>query len=154
MAKSKKQQELEQKVGELTADLQRIQADFENYRKRVEEEKIQVREDGARRTVLQLLPIIDNIDRATGAVPEHLKEEPWVKGVSGVQKQLTKHLAELDLEKIEAKNGTKFDPELHQAVQFDEDATGDTEVIDEELQAGYRLKGTPIRHAMVKVTKR
>ena len=59
----------------------------------------------------------------------------------------------MDLVRIDAKPGTTFDPELHQAVQFDEDAEGDTEVIQEELQAGYVLKGSPIRHAMVKVTR-
>ena len=54
---------------------------------------------------------------------------------------------------IQANAGDKFDPELHEAIQFDEEATGDNEVIAEELQPGYRLNGRPIRHAMVKVTR-
>ena len=60
----------------------------------------------------------------------------------------------MQVTRIEATPGTSFDPEFHQAVQFDEDATGEHEVIDEELQAGYLHNGTPLRHAMVKVTRR
>jgi len=56
--------------------------------------------------------------------------------------------------RIVATPGTPFDPELHQAVQFDEDAVGEHEVVEEELQAGYLLNGSPLRHAMVKVTRR
>jgi molecular chaperone GrpE len=57
------------------------------------------------------------------------------------------------LARIEATPGTAFDPELHEAIQFDEDATGEHDVVAEELQAGYALNGHVIRHAMVKVTK-
>jgi molecular chaperone GrpE len=71
------------------------------------------------------------------------------------QAELARQLAELtaDLKRIEASPGTAFDPELHEAIQMDEDAKGDQEVIAEELQAGYTLNGNPIRHAMVKVTR-
>jgi molecular chaperone GrpE (heat shock protein) len=68
-------------------------------------------------------------------------------------KNLEKSLEGLNLKRIDAKAGTEFNPDLHEAIQFDEEAEGNKEVIAEELQAGYTLAGTPIRHAMVKVTK-
>lgn len=151
--KPKKQLELEQQVGELTADLQRTRADFENYRKRSETEKVSAREAGQASTILKLLPVIDNIERAIAYTPEELKENTWVQGVAGLVRNLEKSLDSLDLKRIDAAPGTAFDPELHSAIQFDEDAVGENEVIAEELQAGYTLGGHPIRHAMVKVTR-
>ena len=154
MAKSKVQENLEQQVGELTADLQRLRADFENYRKRVDTEKLSARQDGEIRAIMKLLPIIDTIERAVAHIPADIADHQWVKGVAGLVKQLEKSLGELKLAKIDANEGTVFNPELHQAIQFDEDAAGDTEVIAEELQPGYTLNSTPIRHSMVKVTRK
>ena len=152
-SKTKKTEDLEQQLGELTLDLQRTRADFENYRKRVEAEKQSAHQMGQAKSVMKLLPVIDTIERATANVPEELKDNPWAKGVAGLSKQLDKHLKEIGLEKINAKPGTLFNPELHQAVQFDESAEGDKEVIAEELRAGYILDGVVIRDAMVKVTR-
>lgn len=154
MAGTKKTDELTQQVADLTADLQRVRADFENYRKRVDGEKQSAREDGEVRAITKLLPVVDTIDRAVAHIPADIAEHQWVKGVAGLVKQLDKTLGDLHLTKIDAKNGTVFNPELHQAIQFDEDAEGDTEVIAEELQPGYTLGGRPIRHAMVRVTRR
>lgn len=151
--KSKKELELEQQVGELTLDLQRTRADFENYRKRVDVEKSAAREAGQSSAILKLLPVIDNIERAIVYTPEDLKDNKWVQGVSGLVKHLEKSLEGLNVTRIDAKPGSDFNPELHEAIQFDEDAEGEKEVIAEELQAGYTLNGHPIRHAMVKVTK-
>lgn len=145
--------EFEQQLGELTLDLQRTRADFENYRKRVDAEKSAAREAGQASAIQKILPVIDNIERAITYAPEDLKENPWVQGVAGLTKNLEKSLESLNLKRIDAKPGTEFNPEFHEAIQFDEDAEGDTEVIAEELQAGYTLNGHPIRHAMVKVTK-
>ena len=153
MAKPKKQEELEQKVAELTADLQRTRADFENYRKRMEQEKTAAREAGSATAILKLLPTIDNIERAIAHTPPELADNKWAQGVAGLVKNLEKSLEVLNLKRIDAKTGTAFNPELHEAIQFDEDAEGDKEVIAEELQAGYTLNGHPIRHAMVKVTR-
>ncbi|HEY0965003.1 MAG TPA: nucleotide exchange factor GrpE [Candidatus Saccharimonadales bacterium] len=154
MAKSNKQDELEQQIGELTQDLQRTRADFENYRKRVEQEKTAAREAGQAASILKLLPVIDNIERATAHIPEDLKDNKWAQGVVSLVKNLEKSLAAMNVQRIEAKPGTPFNPELHEAIQFDEDAEGEHEVIAEELQAGYLLNGAPIRHAMTKVTRK
>lgn len=147
------QNEFEQQLGELTLDLQRTRADFENYRKRVDAEKAAAREAGQSATVIKLLPVIDNIERAIAYAPDDLKDNPWVQGVSSLVKNLDKSLEGLNVVRIDSKIGTEFNPELHEAIQFDEEATGEKEVIAEELQAGYTLNGRVIRHAMVKVTR-
>ena len=141
-------------VATLTADLQRIQADFENYRKNVDAQKTLARQNGEESTILKLLPIIDNIDRAVNHIPEELANNEWARGVASLGKNLENLMNEFGLTKINAQPGTKFDPSLHEAVQFDENATGKTEVIETELQPGYLLNGVPIRHSMVRVTKK
>lgn len=151
--KNKKELEFEQKLGELTEDLQRTRADFENYRKRTEGERMLARESGQASAILKLLPVIDNIERAIAYTPAELQENTWVQGVANLVKNLEKSLDSMDLKRIDAKPGTAFDPDLHEAIQMDEDATGEHEVIAEEMMAGYTLGGRPIRHAMVKVTR-
>lgn len=153
MAKSKKQEQLEQQVGELTQDLQRTRADFENYRKRTEAEKLAARQHGQASAIMKLLPVIDNIERAIAYLPDDLKDNAWAQGVSSLTKNLEKSLEGMNVKRITATPGTVFDPELHEAIQVDEDAEGDHEVVAEELQAGYTLAGTPLRPAMVKVTR-
>lgn len=151
--KTKKELELETKLEELTQDLQRTRADFENFRKRAEIDKSAARETGQSSAILKLLPIIDNIERAINYVPEDIKDNTWVIGVSGLVKNLEKSLENLEIKRINAMPGTAFNPDLHDAIQFDEEAEGEHEVVAEELQAGYTLAGRPIRHAMVKVTR-
>jgi molecular chaperone GrpE len=153
MAKSNTQDDVQQQIDELTSDLQRTRADFENYRKRVEAEKTAAREAGQASAILKLLPVIDNIERSITYIPEALKEDKWAQGVAGLVKNLEKALEGMNLRRIDASKGTEFNPDLHEAIQFDEEAVGDKEVIAEELQAGYLLAGRPVRHAMVKVTR-
>ena len=151
---SKKEQELQTKIDELTLDLQRTRADFENYRKRIDQEKEQARAAGKSGAILKLLPVIDNIERAIAHAPEELKDNKWAQGVANLVKNLEKSLESLEVRRIEAKKGTTFDPAFHEAIQFDEEAEGDQEVIAEELQAGYMLGDTVVRHSMVKVTRK
>jgi molecular chaperone GrpE len=153
MPKSKKQVELEKKIDELTQDLQRTRADFENFRKRSEADKASAQQYGQMTAILKLLPMVDNIERAIGYAPKELQDNKWVQGVMSLMKNLEKSLADMNVERIEAAPGTAFNPELHEAIQIDEEAEGEKEVIAEELQAGYTLNGMPIRHAMVKVTR-
>lgn len=151
---AKKPTKLQQQVDELTADLQRTRADFENYRKRSEADKAATYQHGQAAAIQKLLPVIDNIERAIAYTPVELKDNKWAQGIAALVKNLEKSLEGLNLKRIDAKPGAVFNPDLHEAIQFDEEAEGDKEVIAEELQAGYTLAGTPIRHAMVKVTKR
>jgi len=144
---------LEQQLAELTTDLQRTRADFENYRKRSETDKAMARESGQASAILKLLPVIDNIERAVAYIPDDLKDNKWAQGIAGLAKNLESSLDGLNLKRIEATAGMAFNPDFHEAILFDEDAEGENEVIAAEMQAGYTLGGRPIRHAMVKVTR-
>ncbi len=149
-------------VEELMADLQRTRADFENYRKRVEQEKVAVAASARANMILKLLPLLDNVDLATRHLPEDLQDHDWAKGVATLNKNLTQILSELGVSRILADPGTVFDPELHDAVSFDaeddnldENNDGfDAEVISEELRPGYKFSDTVIRPTMVRVTRR
>lgn len=152
--KNQKPDTKDQQIAELTADLQRVRADFENYRKRIETEKQQAEDRGSAKTALKMLPVIDTIERAILHAPKDIVDHPWVQGVAGLIKQLDKALGDMGLVRIESSEGTEFDPEVHQAIQMDESAEGEKEVIAEELQAGYKLGPNVIRHAMVKVTRK
>lgn len=142
-----------QRIDELTADMQRVRADFENYRKRAEVDKSLARASGRVSAIEQLLPIVDIIERATLHMPADLSGNAWAQGVVGLTKKLTSVLADLGVVRIVATPGTLFNPEFHEAVQFDELAEGDHEVVAEELQAGYMLGEDVLRPSMVKVTK-
>jgi molecular chaperone GrpE len=150
---AKELEDLQQHVGELTLDLKRTRADFENYRKRTETEKDMSREAGRRSAVLKLLPVVDNIERAINHVPEDLRGNKWVEGIASLTKNLDKSLENLGVKRIEAAPGTHFNPDLHEAILM-EDGDGDLEVIAEELQAGYTLDNVVVRHSLVKVTKK
>jgi molecular chaperone GrpE len=156
--KSKKDVEFEKKINELTEHLQRTRADFENYVKRSDNEKAAAREAGQASAILKLLPVIDNIERAVVHIPVELKDNTWAQGIEGLVKNLEKLLEELNLKRIDARPGTPFNPNLHDAILFDEstesDSPDDEEVIAEEMQPGYTLNGQPIRHSMVKVTRK
>jgi len=152
--KSKAEIELEQRIGELTQDLQRTRADFENYRKRVDSEKEQARATGKVQAISKLLPVIDNIERAIAHTPKEIADNKWAQGVTGLVKHLEKSLEGLDLHRINAQPGDSFNPELHEAIQFDEEAEGEHEVIAEEMQPGYKLGTDVMRPSMVKVTRK
>ncbi len=153
-APKKKKIDLEQQNGELILDLQRMRADFENYRKRTESEVSAARQSGGDAMVTKLLPVIDTLERAIGHAPDDLAEHAWVKGVVGTAKKLEKLMADLQIERISAKAGDEFSPDIHYAVQYDEDSEGEREVIAEELQTGYTRNGKMIRQSMVKVARK
>ena len=152
MTKSKKD-ELETQLHELVQDLQRTRADFENYRKRSEADKAASYQHGRAAAVVKLLPVIDNIERAIAHVPEDLVDNAWAQGVVSLIKNLEKSLESMGVKRIDAQAGVAFNPEIHEAIQVDDTADGEHEVIAEELQAGYMLDGSPIRSSMVKVTR-
>lgn len=140
---------LARQVAELTEALQRERADATNIRRRHEEQIGSLKSIVKASVVRDLLPVIDNFERALKHVPTELEGNDFVKGVQGVVKQFEKTLADLGVERI-ATVGEPFDPRYHEAVSM-EDGDGATEVVSEELQAGYRLGDEVIRHAMVRV---
>ena len=148
--KSKKDSEIEKLKAELERKndvLLRTAAEFDNYKKRTEREKSGVAEYARAGIIKQLLPILDNIDRAAGAD----RESPdYIKGIELIVKQLEGLSEKLGIEEI-AKQGETFDPNLHEAVMHIEDENLGENVIAEVLQKGYKTGDTIIRHAMVKV---
>ncbi len=149
--KKEKAEELEKKIEELTNDLIRTRADFENYRKRVESEKEQAKVVAKSAIISKLLPIIDDIELAISYAPEDLKDNPWVKGVNKLSLKLETSLSNLGVKAINAKNDTIFDPKLHDAISMDDSSEGEEEIILEELRKGYLYNDAVIRPSMVKV---
>ncbi len=140
---------LQQQVADLTDALQRERADVINVRRRHDEQLNSLRDLVKASIVSELLPIIDNFERALKHVPADLADNGYVKGVQGVVKQFEKTLADIGVKRIKTV-GETFDPSLHQAISMEE-GDGTHEVVSEELQAGYVLGDEVIRHAMVKV---
>jgi molecular chaperone GrpE len=143
--------ELKQQVGELTADLQRVHAEFVNYKNRVENEKATLSQFAKAQTIKDLLPVIDDLERALAHLPDHLKNDKWALGVRSVYDRLQKQLEKLGVKRIEALN-QPFNHDLHEAVQAE--GEGETQVVSEVLQNGYTLGDLVIRHATVKVTNK
>lgn len=134
---------LEAKVLELTQDLQRTRADFENFRKQVETQKTQAKQIEKLATIIRFLPLLDDIDRAVLTYPEQLS--PLAKSIDKLKKELL-------LEKINSEPGAEFNPDLHDAVMVEE-SDGEKEVIAETLRPGYYYDGEVVRPAMVKVKR-
>ena len=137
-------------IEELQDKLKRQMAEFDNFRKRTDKEKSAMYEIGARDMIEKILPVLDNFERGLAAVPEDLKDSSFAEGVAMIYKQFVKTLEDAGVEAIEAV-GQPFDPNLHNAVMhIDDDAYGENE-ISQELQKGYRYRGTVVRHSMVQV---
>jgi molecular chaperone GrpE len=146
--------DLTQLVGErneLVDTLRRVQADFENYRKRVLREQTALVERATERLVEDLLPVLDSFDGALGSLAgsDSPEAEKVRDGVIGIRSQFVSVLEKNGLERIEA-DGAAFDPNEHEAVMQDSGA-GEPHVA-ETMRTGYRLKGRVLRPAMVRVT--
>lgn len=134
--------EYEAKITELVNDLQRTRADFENYRRAVEQQREIYGETVKESTIKKILPLLDNIDRAIVAQPE---------AMGPLTKSFEKTLKELKLEKIVPAVGDEFNPDMHNAVMVEGD--GEEETIAEVLQPGYLYEGQLVREVLVKVAK-
>jgi molecular chaperone GrpE len=138
---------------EFLADLQRLQADFDNYRKRVMREQTVLVERAAERLVEDLLPALDAFDLAMGSVANLPSEHEKVKkGIELTYAQLRAVLEKAGLERLDPV-GEPFDPTEHDAVMHVEEGEHDEPTVVDVMRAGYRLKGRTLRPAMVKVAK-
>lgn len=151
-AKTKSSVEYEQKIGELTAHLQRLQAEFENYKKRHVAEKGELM-DAAKSAVLsELMPALDNFDRAAMHLPEELESNNWAKGMQYVGQQLIDILDAMNVHKFTPKKGEHFDANRHDALEYIvSDQPADTVV--EVVTPGYEINHKVVRAATVKVSK-
>lgn len=150
MPKKADLQTLQQQIGELTEALQRERADATNLRRRYEEQFGSLQLFAKAAVVRDLLPVIDNFERALKHVPKDLAGNDYIKGIQGVVRQFEKVLEQLGVEKIKTV-GEPFNPHLHEAVSMEEGSGGDHEIVSEELQPGYVMGGEVLRHAMVRV---
>ena len=130
----------------------RLLAEFDNFRKRTEKEKLMMTDFGATLILTQVLTIVDNLERAVNNIPDDLKDNAFVDGIKKIYEQLMKTLEDLKVTPIKAK-GEKFDANLHNAVMMDEESDCEEGTITEELQKGFMYKDQVLRHSMVKVKK-
>ncbi|OPJ55602.1 protein GrpE [Alkalithermobacter paradoxus] len=143
---------LEAEISDLKETLQRLQADFVNYKRRVEKEKSEISTFANEKIMTELLTVIDNMERALDSCNEEEKSSSIYQGVELVLKQLVDTLNKFGLEEISAQN-EKFDPNVHYAVMQEEMDGKEADEVVEVYQKGYRLSNKVIRPSMVKVSK-
>jgi len=150
MTKKNTNTELEKLKAEHSALIEtakRTAADLQNYKRRIEEERSELKIYANTELLKALFPVIDNLKRAFDNLPEELKTNDWVKGISSIEKQLLETLTSLGLEPIKA-IGEKFNPELHEAVM---QGPGEKDQITQEFEKGFSFKGKAIKPAKVQV---
>ena len=146
----KKKDPRDTQIEELTDQLKRSMAEFDNYRKRTDKEKSAMYEIGARDVIEKILPVVDNFERGLATVPEDAKETPFAEGMEKIYKQLMKTLDDMGVKPIEAV-GKPFDPNFHNAVMHVDDESLGENVVASELLKGYMYRDTVVRHSMVQV---
>ena len=130
--------------------LQRERANFSNFRRRAEQERLDTQQYATLQLIKKLLPVVDDFGRALAAAPDP-KENPWMAGVGLIERKLRTLLENEGVTPIDALH-QPFDPNLHEAVEY-EGGEGEDVVVD-ELSRGYKMRDRVIRPAMVRVGKR
>ncbi len=129
------------------AGWQRVQADFINYKRRTEQEKEEIGNWANSALVLNLLPVLDDLERALASVPDDLAEASWVDGIRLIERKFRATLEAQGLSPVKAL-GEPFDPNVHEAVM---EGKGKEGIVVEELQKGYKWQDKVIRPAKVVV---
>lgn len=137
---------------ELRNQLIRLQADFSNYKKRMEKEREGYIDLGVKKLALDILPVIDNLERALKSIEEYANDDGIFKGINLIDDQLLEVLAKNNITEIKA-NGEKFDPNLHHAVAMVDSEDLESDMIVDVLQKGYQIKESVLRPSMVRVSK-
>jgi molecular chaperone GrpE len=148
--KPEEKKEKKSKEQEYLDGWRRCQADFENYRKMQDKSVKELREFILEDFALQTLPVIDNFQISLDHVPEDQKKSAWVQGILHIQRQLETILKDNGIEEIEVKEGDKFDPEIHEAVQnHQEKSEKEHHKVKKVVQKGYKIGGKVIRAVKV-----
>ena len=126
-------------------------ADFKNYKRRTETERDDLKRNANAGLLLKILPILDDFERAVDNVPADIAGTPWWEGTKMIAQKMRTLLESEGVTTIEAV-GQPFDPNLHHAVAFDE-SHGQSDMVTEELQKGYKIHDRVLRPAMVRVAK-
>jgi molecular chaperone GrpE len=137
---------------ELNDKFLRLNAEFQNYRKRVEKEKGDIFKFGNEKLLIEMLPIMDNFERALSATDANQAEDKVLSGVKLIKKSLDEFFEKNGVKKIEAMH-EPFDPDKHHAVMSEDSDDYEIETVIEVYQEGYALNEKVIRPSMVKVTK-
>jgi molecular chaperone GrpE len=145
-------QELEAKLEEAENRILRLQADFENFRRRTRLDREAAEKYRAQSLVTDILPVLDNFERALKVEADDEKSKSILQGMEMIYRQLLDALKKEGVEAIECV-GMQFDPHLHHAVMQVEDSEYESNIVVEELQKGYKLKDRVIRPSMVKVSQ-
>ena len=140
--------ELEAKARQYLEMAQRLQADFDNYRKRVAEQLDFQKQEGIRSVIEVFLPCLDTFKEAKKSITD----EKILSGVEMIEDKINNALKTLNVEKIET-IGQKYDHNLHEVVAVMKDESKDDDIILDEFQAGYKFNGKVIRYAKVIVNK-
>jgi len=127
------------------ANWRRAEADFENYKKRIEQERSETARFASTALILNMLPVLDELDRAFKSMPEKLTHLTWTDGIRLIHRKLQATLEAQGVTEIKA-TGETFDPSVHEAVG---QTAGEDGKIIEEAQRGYKLHGRVIRPAFV-----
>jgi len=135
---------------EYYVQLQRVMADFDNYRKRVSRDNNGIRAGIISETITEFLPVMDNLEKSINVKGDDETSKAWRDGVIMIHRQFSEVLTKLGAEEIKTV-GEPFDPNIHDAVMHVEDESVGENIIVEELRKGYKLKDRVIRHSMVKV---
>lgn len=139
---------LEKELAEQKDSYLRLAAEYDNFRKRSQREKEAAYGDSRARVLTQLLPVIDNFERANANTNSSL--EDYKKGIDMIQKQLTDVFASFEVEAF-GEAGEQFDPNIHSAVMHVDDDSLEENVITDVFSKGYKMGDKILRHAMVKV---
>lgn len=129
---------------------QRAHAEFANYKKRVERERTDLFQRASLDTLKDLLPVIDDFDRAFNSIPEDLTDNPWIGGVNMIQRKFITLLEKYEIEPIDP-SGEMFDPNFHEAVGTDDSDDVASGHVTVTLQKGYKAGNQILRPALVKV---
>lgn len=146
--KEKKKDKRDEQIEQLNDKVMRQMAEFENFRRRTEQEKSQMFNMGAKNIIEKILPVVDNFERGLATVEEGA--DPFADGMLMIYKQLLTTLDEAGVKPIEAV-GQEFNPDFHNAVMHVEDEDAGENVVVEEFQKGYMFGDSVVRHSMVKV---
>lgn len=149
----KSDKKLEAKIKELEDGWKRTQADFENYRKRNEEQKLEMIMLAKADFMTKITPVLDNFRRAFTHAPHHKNDSEWVSGIKQIEKQLSELLAQEGLNEIPAHPGQKFDPALHEAISFEKNKDIPANHIIAEVESGWQFDNKVLKPAKVRVSK-
>ncbi len=148
--------ELEQAKAQVAENLdgwQRARAEFANYKRRVEAERTELAASAGAEALKRVLPAVDDFERAMQTLPEELRDQPWVNGVSMVQRKLNAALEQSGITSISINPGDAFDPNIHEAVTHEDSDQFTSEQIIGEVQRGYKIGDRILRPAMVRVAR-